>query len=304
MYYYWAYGLIVKSEIIFPELFTIVETDQVDVELILGDIPAIIWKDGDYYAAYQTITSSESKLTIPKVGSYYAGFGKQIIINKEDEADWESVRLFCLSNSFAAILHQRKTIPLHCAAFLHNEQLVLIFGHSGAGKSTILAAMMNRGYQVFSDDVCVPVIDQVTGEVSLFSSYPMLKYWKDTADRMGIHIDQLSRKIRPDMDKYGIYFHDNFIIESRKPVFVFLLEKLKDDAITSLQPLTGVALFQRLEENAYRGQQLGYMNLKREHFNLFTSLANQSKSYLIQRGEQEDSIDFIADLIEQKINEG
>lgn len=304
MYYYWAYGLIVKSEIIFPELFSVVETDQVDVELILGDIPEITRKDGDYHAAYQIITSTESKLTIPKVGNYYAGFGKLIIINKEDDADWDSVRLFCLSNSFAAILHQRKTIPLHCAAFLHNEQLVLIFGHSGAGKSTILAAMMSRGYQVFSDDVCVPIIDQVTGGVSLFSSYPMLKYWKATADRMGMHTDDLSRKIRPDMDKYGIYFHDNFIIESRKPVFVFLLEKLKEYTITSLQPLTGVALFQRLEENAYRGQQLGHMNLKREHFNLFTSLANQSKSYLIQRAEEEDSIDFIADLIEQKINEG
>ena len=304
MYYYWAYGLTLKSEIEFPELFTIVETDHVDVELFLGDIPDITCKDGDYHAAYQTITSSESKLTIPNVGSYYAGFGKQIIINKEEEADWESVRLFCLSNSFAAILHQRKTIPLHCAAFLHKEQLVLIFGHSGAGKSTILAAMMSRGYQVFSDDVCVPVIDQVTGQVSLFSSYPMLKYWKGTADRMGIRTDELSRKIRPDMDKYGIYFHDKFIIESRKPVFVFFLEKLNEDTIISLQALSGVALFQRLEENAYRGQQLAFMNLKREHFNLFTNLANQSKSFLIQRAEQEDSIDFIAELIEQKINEG
>ena len=304
MYYYWAYGLTVKSEIEFPELFAIPESKQVDVELLLGEIPEIDLSPGDYNSTFKTITAKEFRLHIPGVGIYYSGFGNRIVLCRDEAADWDSLRLFCLSNSFAAILHQRKIIPIHCAAFLFQDQLVLIFGHSGAGKSTILGAMMNKGYQVFSDDVCVPVLDHDSGLVSLLSSYPMLKYWSDSVGRLGIAANQLSRKIRPDMDKFGVYFHDKFILETRKPIFSFLLEASKEPKPLTLQPINGIDLFQRLEQNAYRGEYLGYANLKFEHFNLFTQLANQSKSFLIQRSEEDDTIDDIVNLIEAAIKEG
>jgi hypothetical protein len=303
VYYYWAYGLTVKSEIEFPELFSITESKQVEVDLLLGEIPKIELSPRDFYSPVKTITEKEFSLHIPRVGSYYAGYGNKIVISREEGADWDSLRLFCLSNSFAAILQQRKIIPIHCAAFLFHDQLVLIFGHSGAGKSTILGAMMNKGYQVFSDDVCVPVLDQATGFVSLLSSYPMLKYWSDSLSRLGIATNQLSRKILPDMDKFGIYFHDKFLIEPRKPIFSFLLESSKESKLLKLQPINGIDLFQRLEQNTYRGEYLEYSNLKPEHFNLFARLANQSKSFLIQRSEEDDTVSDIANLIEATIKE-
>ena len=39
MYYYWAYGLKIKSEILFPELLSLPETKEVNVELVLGKVP-------------------------------------------------------------------------------------------------------------------------------------------------------------------------------------------------------------------------------------------------------------------------
>ena len=161
--------------------------------------------------------------------------------------------------------------------------------------------LIAKGHYV---SVLAPVIDEDAGFVSLLSSYPMLKYWSDSVGRLGIAANQLSRKIRPDMDKFGVYFHDKFILEPRKPIFNFLLEAAKEPKPLTLQPINGIDLFQRLGQNAYRGEYLGYANLKFEHFNLFTQLANQSKSFLIQRSEEDDTIDDIVNLIEAAIKEG
>lgn len=301
MYYYWAYGLIVKSELAFPELFPISMSSDIDLEIGLGEMPYALMAEVNACKSSRFITSSEYVLIISGVGGYYAGFGKKIIIEKEQHADLDSVRLFCLSNAFAAVLYQRKSIPIHCSAFLHQDQLILIFGDSGAGKSTTLGAMMKRGYKVFSDDVCVPVVDETSGSVSLFSSYPMLKYWKATADQLEIDQAQLSRQIRPNIEKYGLYFHDQFILESKKPVLIFVLNVSKGAEDLSIKPLAGIELFRRLEQHAYRGEQLGFSNLKKEHFTLFTRLANQCCSFLIDRPKEVDSLDQIADMIEDKI---
>lgn len=300
-YYYWAYGLTVKSEIAFPELYPVSTLQDVDLEIELAKMPDTLIAEISSRDRARFYTANEYSLVIPDVATYYAGFGKKIIIEKDHVGDWDSVRLFCLSNAFAAILYQRKSIPIHCSAFMHHEQLILIFGDSGAGKSTTLGAMLQRGYKVFSDDVCVPHVEDDSGEVSLYSSYPMMKYWRSTIDQLGIDSNKLSRQIRPDMDKYGLYFHEEFIIESRRPVLSFLLHVSQETDDVSIKPITGMELFKKLENNAYRGEQLGYADLKKEHFTLFTRLANQCSTFLIERPNQVDSIAKIVDAIEEKI---
>lgn len=128
----------------------------------------------------------------------------------------------------------------------------------------------------------------------------MLKYWKKTIDLLAIESQHLSRQIRPEIEKFGLYFHDQFIIELKEPVLIFVLFSTDAEGV-SVTPLTGVELFRRLEQNAYRGEQLGFANLKKEHFSLFTRLANQCSSYLIERPNAIDSVVQIADIIEEKI---
>ena len=53
--------------------------------------------------------------------------------------------------------------------------LIGIIGKPGAGKSTLMAALMKRGFTLFSDDVCVPVSGTSEG-VFMHSSYPMMKF--------------------------------------------------------------------------------------------------------------------------------
>jgi hypothetical protein len=296
VYTYWAYGLKVGSQILFPELFSIAEDGPMDLDILFGDIPLIEKTDAGFHSADYDITPDAYRITIKDVASYHVSEGKRIIISADPNADQDSIRLFCLSNAFAAALHQRKTIPLHCSAILDKGELVLVFGASGAGKSTTMAALLQKGYKPFSDDVCVPVFDAESNELRLFSSYPMMKFWKETLDLTGYSL-KVDRKIRPDIEKYGMYYHDDFMTASFKPKLIIVLEKDDKFDTSVIDPIGGIKLFQLLEANAYRGEYLGFSDLKKEHFMLFTQLANQARCFLLKRPASGNFIQEVANKI-------
>jgi energy-coupling factor transporter ATP-binding protein EcfA2 len=297
MYYYWAYGLNIHAEIPFPELYEVAAFEKPDAVLICDKVPPTIQGELGFRSESIMISPKEYLLHVKDVASYYVEEGRHIVIEKSEESDWDSVRLFCLSNAFAALLQQRNLIPLHCSAFLDNDELVLIMGDSGAGKSTTLAGMINRGYQPFSDDVCVPFFKEGSHELFMFSSYPMMKYWGDTFEKMDIGGGIKDRKIRPNMDKFGVYFHERFITDVKKVKLVVMIEKASNIAAVSTKQLSGIDLFQRLERNAYRGEYLVFAGLQKEHFKLFSRIATNSKTILISRPVSENSIEGVLDSI-------
>ena len=61
--------------------------------------------------------------------------------------------------------------------------------------------------------------------------------------------------------------------------------------------MQGAELFQKLESNAYRGEFLGSIDLRQEHFKLFADLANQVKGYLVVRPEGLHSVEEITNIV-------
>jgi len=247
------------------------------------------------------ISSDAYKLILPDVATYWAENGNSIIIQPVLLADRSKVRLFCLSNVFAAILNQRGIIPIHAAALKVNNRLVLICGHSGAGKSTLVGDLKSRGFSVFSDDVCVPETN-LSNQILMYSSYPMMKFWDETIKRLP-NLGEPDVQLRPDVNKFGFYFHEQFDNSPKQPVLVFFLEKLEDLQQVEVQEVKGFKLFQYLESNAYRGEYLGAFDLREKHFDFFSNLANQLRGFVIKRPKGEDSIDYITDVVFEKINQ-
>lgn len=300
MYHYWAYGLIVASEMKFPELFPLEDEVEASVVLAFGEVPKPEIHPGGFHFENIEITPSEYRLNVEGIAHYYVANGNRITIKPFEGASEDMVRLYCLSNAFAALLHQRRTIPLHCAALLDNDRLIMIFGESGAGKSTTMAGLLQKGFSPFSDDVCVPVRAQ-DGEWAFFSSYPMMKFWNSTLEMSDLDL-KADRRIRDDMEKYGIYFHDQFCRDPKKPMAIFILHPSDQVMEPVLNKLNGVQLFQELDKNAYRGEYLGATDLKREHFEFFSQLANQVPSYELIRPLNMNSHVGVIQLISEELS--
>lgn len=294
MFYYWAFGLNICSEIEFPELYPISVIEKYDLAIEIGSVRVhsqeslLDEKRGMY------ISSKEYKLIVSGVARYWAERGDRIIIQPDSNSEINKVRLFCLSNVFAAILIQRGIIPIHSAAILVKNSLVMLCGASGAGKSTLLANLLSKGYSVFSDDVCVPVI--TSKEVLMHPSYPMMKYWDDTIQRLP-SLGEPDIQLRPDFNKFGYYYHNQFNQTALVPVLVFFLGKTDQVHDIEVGEVKGYELFQHLESNAYRGEYLSEVDLRKQHFDLFSTLAKQMHGFAIKRPTNIDTIHQISDLV-------
>jgi hypothetical protein len=301
MHAYWAFGLTIQSEIEFPEMHPFVFEGLPDVILdAQGPSTEMDGCVGDRQQ-YDTTDHNRFELYVKNVAYYRVEYGRLIHVQIHAGADPGAVRLFCLSNAFAALLYQRGQIPLHASGIKIPSGTALFMGDSGAGKSSLLLKLGTLGWNIFTDDVCVPLQLGVGMDLLVHSSYPMIKSWPDTLERLKMDTTAAHR-LRKESDKLGIYFNDQFDTAPLKPQFVFLIEK--SDSIDQLvvTHLSGKALFSRLSMQVYRGEHLYSADRKVKMFQVLAKLASQTTAYAIERPANQDSFDEMALAITQKIN--
>ena len=300
MFQYRAFGLNIQSGIEYPEFYPTNFSGVPDICLSHFEM------NQDWEQAIQEIKSKSDKpdkyffYVVKQLAAYEISDGKFINVYVASSAAPAAVRLYCLSNAFAAILYQRDRIPLHAAAICIKDGLALFLGDSGAGKSTLLLYLKSLGYPVFSDDVCVPFHDSEDAQVKVYASYPMLKCWSSTMTMLGLE-DQLCHPLIPGMEKFGIYFHESFELQSKPPKFIFFLEHSKDSGEVDISSISGVEIFSRLVAQAYRNHHLESGEYSEQVFDVFSRLSQQVKAFVIRRPLGEETFRFIGQKVVEQI---
>jgi len=298
-YKYWGFGLKIVSDIEFPELLAY-PFDSPDVEYIVGKVPASMEGITISSKRYSYVIKDRALLfTVNDVARYYATEGRQIIIEPFDSVqDSRSVRLYVLATVMAAVLLQRNSLPIHASAIKQDESLVLITGDSRAGKSTTLAGLHGKGYTVFSDDVVV--LQKEACSVNAVASYPMIKLWDDTLEKMnGTQYEDRSFRIQQNMDKYGFFFHNHFDRNQYPVSKVFVLKVWNANHLTN-RSLVGKDAFEALIEQVYRPMLLQSNNLKRLCFLLVSEIVRNSRFIEICRPMDCDAhqlVDYVETLL-------
>jgi hypothetical protein len=90
---------------------------------------------------------------IPDIARFLLNDGSEIVVASESEASDADIPVFILGTVFGILLHQREQIVLHASAVRVNGKAVLFCGSSNAGKSTLAAALAQRGYPLVTDGV-------------------------------------------------------------------------------------------------------------------------------------------------------
>lgn len=296
---YWAFGLQIESEIEFPELFPFA-FEQADLKISLGVIPKQLTGDKVVQKVNVIMSPDEYIIRIVNVANYYAAHGNQIIVEAASGADEKSIRLFLLSNAVAAILHQRDMSPFHASAVFCEGGLALFCGRSGAGKSTLATALQVKGYKVFSDDVCVLKPSEESNELLAYTSYPMIKLWEDSFEKVGLSAALKEDQIRPEMAKYARFYHEEFDIQAYPVKYVFVLDPDSQVKITEIEKLSSIAAFTKLQRNSYRYIQMNGMNKRGVHFSVISKLS-ATQVYQISRPGIGNTIEDVIRLVESKL---
>ncbi len=245
---YAVFGLTISSEVPLPELHHAPGVGEAEIEIVLGEIPALEGERTDGFA----VTEAGGLLHIREVGRFLMRGGRHITVEPAPSGSERHLRLYLLGSAFGILLHQRKLLPLHANAMNVSGRAVAFMGASGAGKSTMAAWFHDRGYPVLADDVCVVTISP-EGQPIAHPGIPRLRLWRDALESTGRRAADHEHAF-DDADKYNVSTHESLSSGAIPLATVYLLDHPNSAARQQeITRLTGIDALEALVANTYRG---------------------------------------------------
>ncbi|MGD8781908.1 MAG: hypothetical protein PVH88_23465 [Ignavibacteria bacterium] len=292
---YSVFGLNIISELKCPELqHKKVENNDVIIEF--SEVPLEL-REPKFKGVRFESREDEFLLKVDNVADYYVTNNK-IAIQKKENADLDSVRVFLYGSVFAALLLQRSILPLHANILEKDGKAFLIAGNSGAGKSTLSTVLHKKGYNLLSDDVSVLKFENGTLKALPGIIYP--KLWEKTLEHLGEEKTGLN-KIRPDLNKYRYTKIDTRFNEEHEIKKMFIMNQHNIDEI-KLEEIKSHAKLQQLLLHTFRKHFLFGNKIKSKQFLHFSQIADKIEIWQITRPNSINTINEIVELIESKLD--
>lgn len=184
MHHYRISGWVLATEIPLPYLFSCpVPAAGADIILRQGPVPPPLAplrleRDGISVGA-----DGRAVIHVPDCVRIGLVDGRQIMVDPAPGISAAELQTWLLGPALGIICHQRGVIPLHACAIRAGDRGLAITGHSGAGKSTTAAALVQRGHRLLADDVLV--MDPQT--VVAHPCFPAVKLWDSSRSALVIN---------------------------------------------------------------------------------------------------------------------
>jgi len=180
----------------------------------------------------------------PGVGTFTLSRGRDISFEPDSSGSASSLlELFLTGSILSLLLYQRGLLVLHGSVVKIQKTTVAFVGHSGAGKSSAVAACCRQGHALLADDITA--IDFSTGVPFVQSGFPRLKVHERTAEALGLPIGPLA-PVHPDMDdEFSLPLEGQFSPDSEPLGAVYLLGKGENMELERLS--SGTALVELLQ---------------------------------------------------------
>jgi hypothetical protein len=130
-----------------------------------------------------SVTDGETGLSMPGIGTFLVRDGREVLVDPDPDGNEALLQLALLGPVLAALLHQRGDLVLHASAVEIDGAAIGFLGGRGAGKSTMAAALLRRGYPLLTDDILAVSLED--GSPRVLPGFPQLKLWPDAVVALG-----------------------------------------------------------------------------------------------------------------------
>ncbi len=174
-------------------------TDKPDVRVCVGIVPDDPTLP-DYQGPTWRLVGKRFYLEISGLVRLMADDGRMIVAEPLSDATEADIAPFILSTGFAAILHQRRVLAFHAATVAWRGRAIVLCGPTGAGKSTLAAALCRAGAGFVGDDIA-PIHND--GVPIVWPDGRQHRLWADAIEHMALAARQ-GPPIREHMRKYHV----------------------------------------------------------------------------------------------------
>lgn len=298
-YHYIVYGLKVSSEIEIPEFIRNEEVTvpEEEIEIIYGDMPKEV-NEAKRVGYKVGLQKKRIWFAIEEVATYMMLDGKRIIVEPDKEHNSKLLRIYILGSALGFIMLQRNHIAIHGSAVQVGDEVAIITGDRGAGKSTLTTAFREKGYLFLTDDVAAITLED---KPVVNSGFPYQKLCEDTMIRMGYSRRVCEYFSRGEEAKYLLDVHEVFQ-KDKKPLKTIIELGVGDTETVKIEKIKGQEKILHILKNIYRGEYLEKLGGVGEvYFKQCLKIAQVINFYKVTRPRQGFTTDRQLQLIEETL---
>lgn len=291
---YAAFGLAWRSCMALP--FRAAGAGRPDVVVRFGEVPASLPPPAKGSGLWQAAPGA-FLLRVAGLAHFYVRNGREILIAADGGDDRAIVA--CLTGPVvAALLQQRQVATLHGGALeLPGGAGAAVFlGGTAVGKSSLLAALNDRGYALLADGLTGAVL--TGGRPVVLPAFPALRLWADALDQLDWWERPIVR-MREQLEKYEVRVRRFRATPARLRACYVLQggrsEEVSVEALPSVEALRGVI------RHGYRNSFLHGAKLGAGSFLTLSRMVRQAPTFRVARALEPFRIDPLADAVESHL---
>jgi energy-coupling factor transporter ATP-binding protein EcfA2 len=294
--YFRIAGLTVGSDLPLPQMTAMATSaSSPDILIRRGLVPETLPHPSASGPTWE-IAGDQFLLRVPEVARFLLQAGREVLFEPYDRGRPSDIALFATGTVFGILLHQREQAVLHASAVNVGGKAVLFCGRSGAGKSTMAAALGAAGYALLNDDISVIGRDG-EGTPVTHSDGRQLKLWQEAADALGL-TDRLGDSVRDGLSKH--YVTPQSSIGETLPIgAVYLLREARPSLPGGIARLNVADAAQAVMANAYRPFLVAAMNQKPLYLKSAMEISKSAGVFVLTRQKDFASISEIVGALEQ-----
>lgn len=304
MRYYQIYGLIVQSDFALSGAYEIDKPLEIQVTIEQGNIeknyiePLAIEEKMEFGKGIVHHDGMRTCVRVKGAASFLVSEGNQINYHLYEGYDRGCVNDLLMNYCFSILLYQRNNLLIHGSAIHYKGKTLIISGDSGAGKSSLADEMLERGYQLMSDDIVA--VDQKSENIYAYPAFPMRKLCVDAVMRKGLDKSTLIPIPDPDREKYGIILNQEYYSkEALLGAMVIIRKGNVENPV--LEEIVGADKLKYLTDNFVRQELMKKVTKMNVLLMKAIRAANSMPIYILTRPENKLTVKEQADLIEKTI---
>ena len=295
---YRAYGLWVRSPIPLPFVpVPVPPAREPDVTVRIGATPEALPAPADERGLWEAAPGA-FLMNVPGVARCLVTGGRDILVEPHGGND-HGAGVFLTGSMFSALLQQRGVTTFHASAIETDSGAVLFAGRSGSGKSSLLAALVERGYPMLADDVAGVVLD-AGGHPVVLSAFPHMRLWANALDELGWW-KRARGKVREALEKY-LAPVERFRAEPLAVHAVCVLASHQREDV-EVETVSRAVAFRWLCEYTYHKRRLHRLGQQPTHFRTVTAMVRRVPVARVARPAHPFRLDALADRVEEHLRE-